>query len=232
MSAESPLRHGEPAGFNLIETLRWEPAAGFVRLDRHLARLFASAAELGFRYDTSLIATELAQAVNGANTPLRIRLVLSPDGGAQVSVHPFEPLAAGTVWKLRLAHTTLRSGDGLLRHKTTRRETYAQARTEYSAAEADEVLLANERGELCEGTITTLFADPGDGVLLTPALACGLLAGVLRGELLEQAKAREAILTLGDLSAARALYVGNSLRGLIVARLAQAPHVAPSPAAC
>jgi branched-subunit amino acid aminotransferase/4-amino-4-deoxychorismate lyase len=42
------------------------------------------------------------------------------------------------------------------------------------------VILANERGELCEGTITSLFLDDGSGILKTPPLACGLLAGVLR----------------------------------------------------
>ena len=31
---------------SLIETLRWEPAGGFVRLERHLARLQRSAAAL------------------------------------------------------------------------------------------------------------------------------------------------------------------------------------------
>ena len=40
--------------------------------------------------------------------------------------------------------------------------------------------MANERGEICEGTITNIFADFGDGVLMTPRLDCGLLPGVLR----------------------------------------------------
>ncbi|TIX48763.1 MAG: hypothetical protein E5V33_30300, partial [Mesorhizobium sp.] len=98
--------------------------------------------------------------------------------------------------------------------------TYQRARAEYLASRADEVLLANERGELCEGTITNLFADFGDGVLATPRLDCGLLPGVLRGELLDEGRAREAIYTLDDLKSAKAIFVGNSLRGLIPARLA------------
>lgn len=220
MSAEGPLRDGKPAGFDLIETLRWEPAVGFIRLDRHLARLSASAAELGFAFDKDTATAALAEAVRGADAPVRMRLLLSSDGTAATTAQPFQPLPTETVWRLKLARATLRSGDRLLRHKTTRRETYVQARTEYLAAEADEVLLANERGELCEGTITTLFADFGDATLLTPALDCGLLAGVLRGELLDAGKAREAILTMADLQTARTLYVGNSLRGMIAARLA------------
>ena len=220
MSAQGPLRDGEPAGFDLIETLRWEPEAGFVRLDRHLARLAASAAELGFAFDRGRAAAALAEAVRGAQTPMRARLLLSPDGGANAMAQPFAALPKGTLWRLKLASTALRSGDRLLRHKTTRREAYARARAEYPAGEADEVILANERGEACEGTITTLFADFGDGILLTPRLDCGLLAGVLRAEMLDQGQARQAVLPASDLGKAKALFVGNSLRGLIPAQLA------------
>jgi len=220
VSAQGPLRDGEPAGFDLIETLRWEPGVGFVRLDRHLARLASSAAELGFAFDRERAAATLAEAVRGAQTPMRARLLLPSDGSASVTVQPFAALPEGTLWRLKLASTTLRSGDRLLRHKTTRREAYAQARAEYPTAEVDEVLLANERGEVCEGTITTLFADFGDGILLTPHLDCGLLAGVLRAELLDRGQARQAILPAADLGKAKALFVGNSLRGLIPARLA------------
>jgi branched-subunit amino acid aminotransferase/4-amino-4-deoxychorismate lyase len=49
--------------------------------------------------------------------------------------------------------------------------------------------------------------------LLTPPLACGLLPGVLRAELLSQGRAREAVLTPRDLEGE--VWFGNSLRGLI-----------------
>jgi 4-amino-4-deoxychorismate lyase len=42
---------------------------------------------------------------------------------------------------------------------------------------------------------------------------------VLRGEMIDEGKAKEAVLTVADLCAATALYVGNSLRGLISATL-------------
>ena len=72
---------------------------------------------------------------------------------------------------------------------------------------------------LCEGTITSLFLDDGSGILKTPPLAAGLLAGVLREELLDSGKAVEAVLRPQDLSGAT-IYAGNSLRGLIRAVLA------------
>ncbi|UCI09167.1 aminotransferase class IV family protein [Mesorhizobium sp. B1-1-8] len=220
MSVESALRDGNRADFELIETMRWEPGSGFLRFDRHLARLYASAAELGFACDPQRIGETLMNAVGTHGVALRVRLVLSRNGEAAAAAQAYEPLAAEQVWRLQLARVRLDSGNTLLRHKTSRRDTYQQARAEYLATRADEVLLANERGELCEGTITNLFADFGDGMLATPRLDCGLLPGILRGELLDEGRAVEAIYSFEDLKSAKAIFVGNSLRGLIPARLA------------
>lgn len=220
MSAESALRDGNTADFQLIETMRWEPGPGFLRFDRHLARLYGSAAELGFHCDPGKVGEALSSAVSGSGVAMRTRLVLSRDGEVTASAQPYEPLAADKVWMLRLARTRLDSYDTLLRHKTSRRQLYTHARAEYLVTQADEVLMANERGEICEGTITNVFADLGDGVLATPRLDCGLLPGVLRAQLLDEGRAREAIYSLDDLKSARTLFVGNSLRGLIPARLA------------
>lgn len=226
MPAESPLRDGESPDFELIETMRWEPAGGFVRFERHLTRLYASARELGFSYDPERIGETLRNAISNPAVALRARLVLSPNGDVSASTQPYEALPAGKVWTLRFARTRLDSSDPLLRHKTTRRQAYMKARSEYQVHQADEVILLNERRAVCEGTITNIFVQTDDGDLLTPALAAGLLPGVLRSELIETGKAREAILEPDDLADAPALFVGNSLRGLILARLAEAAAVA------
>jgi 4-amino-4-deoxychorismate lyase len=219
MSPEGPIRDGSPAGFDLIETMRWEPGTGFVRFERHLARLYASARELGFSYDPQRIGETLKNAIVDPAKLLRTRLVLSADGKVHASTQPFEPLAPNRMWTLRIAHNRLDSTNALLRHKTSRREVFVMARSDYQPHQADEVILLNERGEVCEGTITNIFLDTGDEGLVTPALASGLLPGVLRAELLETGRAREAVLGPADLADAKALFVGNSLRGLIPARL-------------
>jgi len=202
--------------FSLIETLRWQPDAGFLRLDQHLRRLSRSADALGFRQPQDAKG-KLQKEVSG-DVPLRVRLVMTYRGKIDVTATPFEPVPEETVWRLKVAKTKLQSEDSLFRHKTTRREPYEAARAEFSKEEADEVILLNERGEVCEGTITNIFAEAADGMLLTPPLTSGLLPGVLRAELIRERRARGEVLKLDDLRH-RKLFVGNSLRGLIRAEL-------------
>ncbi len=203
--------------FALIETLRWQPEQGFVRLERHLARLEHSAAALGFDMPSDIPA-RLEAAAAGGDSPLRMRLTLDRTGRVDITATPFSKQHDDAVWRVRIAEARLTSGDTLLRHKTTRRAVYDAARAEATASEADEMILLNERDEVCEGTITNVFVADGDGTLLTPPLSCGLLPGILRGALIDQGKARCATLSRQDL-ATRPLYVGNSLRGLIRAQL-------------
>lgn len=204
--------------FSLIETLCWQPHAGFLRLEQHLRRLSRSADALGFRQPQDA-KSKLEKEVSG-EAPLRVRLVMTYRGKMEVTATPFEPVSEGTVWRLKVARTKLQSEDSLFRHKTTRREPYEAARAEFTKEEADEVILLNERGEVCEGTITNLFAEADDGMLLTPPLTSGLLPGVLRAELIRERKARGEVLKLEDLRR-RKLFVGNSLRGLIRAELVE-----------
>ncbi|SOC36936.1 4-amino-4-deoxychorismate lyase [Rhizobium subbaraonis] len=204
---------------SLIETLRWEPESGFVRLERHLERLAASAKALNLT-NADRAASALRNAVShNPETPLRVRLELFVDGRIEVKTAPFAPLPTGAVWTVKISRTTLASDDPLLRHKTSHRTAYEAARAEFAAGEADEVILLNEHGEICEGTITSIFLDDGSGILRTPPLSCGLLAGVLRAELLESDRAREARMRPQDLDG-HTFFMGNSLRGLIPAVLA------------
>lgn len=204
--------------FSLIETMRWQPGEGFLRVDQHLRRLARSADALGFRQPQDALA-KLKAAVEG-DSPLRVRLTMTFRGKIEVIAAPFEPQSEDTVWRLRIAETRLKSDDSLYRHKTSRREPYEAARAEFKPEEADEVLLLNERGEVCEGTITNLFAEVEEGQFVTPALSSGLLPGVLRADLIRERKAKSEVLRPEDLKY-RKLYVGNSLRGLIRAELVE-----------
>lgn len=198
--------------------MRWEPLSGVLRFDLHMARLENSARQLGFVCDMEAVNRRIAETAAG-DSPLKLRLTLAPDGEIRISAAPYEPLPPQTVWRIAVARTRLDQDEPLLRHKTTRRQAYIAAREEYSPSEIDEVILLNRRGEVCEGTITSLFLDAGGAVCTTPALDCGLLDGVLRRELLNNSVVQEGIVTLDALKSARNILVGNSLRGMIRATL-------------
>jgi para-aminobenzoate synthetase/4-amino-4-deoxychorismate lyase len=127
------------------------------------------------------------------------------------------------VWRFAISDQRLNEKNIFLYHKTTRRQFYEREMERHKALTAcDEVVFLNSKGELTEGTRTTLFIEI-DGRLFTPALACGLLPGTLREELLDlpRAAASEAVLTPQDLIEADRIYLGNSVRGLIRAELIQ-----------
>lgn len=205
--------------FELIETLLFDPErGGFVLLERHIARLATSARYFAFAYDEPAVRRALEAAVAGATGRLRVRLLLAEGGEVTVTTTPLPPADPNAVMRFAVSSTRVDSGDLFLFHKTTRRELYDREWQEYSERfGTDEVVYLNERGELAEGSRTTIFIVR-DGELLTPPLAAGLLPGTLRAELLAEGKAREAILTLADLETAGAVFLGNSVRGLVRAQ--------------
>jgi len=198
----------------LIETLRWSASEGFLRMDRHLARMERSAAVFGITFDRASILRALDDAIAGASGPMRVRVTLADDGAIAATAVPLAP-APAEPWTYSVSSDRVDSADIFLFHKTSRRALYD---TELARAATDEVLFLNERGEITEGSRTNVFAEI-DGALVTPPVACGLLDGCLRRELLDEGRCSEAVLTPNDLQRAGALYVGNSLRGLIRAQL-------------
>jgi 4-amino-4-deoxychorismate lyase len=197
---ESALREGgRQPGLRLIETVLWDGERA-PRWPLHAARLRRSAAALGWG------CPEVAPA--GPGHPARLRLTLGAAGDVAWEAHPLP--AAKANWRLGPAPARLRSDNPWLTVKSTRRAAYDAARAALPAG-LDEVMFLNERDEVCEGTITNVFFDRGQG-LRTPPLACGLLPGVLRAEL----ACPEEVLAADDLPRVR-LWVGNALRGLIPA---------------
>jgi para-aminobenzoate synthetase/4-amino-4-deoxychorismate lyase len=205
--AKGKFLDAQPQAFRLIEALRCQDGR-YPLLERHLARLAASADYLGFRCDVAA----LSEALKAFALPLRdrhkVRLLLARDGSCELGS---EAVVSGPRRPLRvaLATTTVDSTDVLRYHKTDQRGLLDDARRRSGA---DEVLFVNERGELTEGSYHALVLRKG-GRLLTPALACGLLPGVLRAELLEHGVIAEAVLTPDDLHRADGFWLINSVRG-------------------
>lgn len=212
---ESPLHETAGPDLKVLETLRYDGDDGFVRLDLHVARMARTCARLRYPFDERALRAALAAAVGKSDDQIRCRVTVDRQGDFAVDLAPLPP--AMQQWRVAVAETTHSSNDPWLALKTTRRDVYDRARAAMADA-ADEVIFLNENGDVCEGSITNIFLPRGDR-LLTPAQACGLLPGVLRQSLLESGRAVEGFLTLDDLRTEQGFFVGNSLRGLIPAKL-------------
>lgn len=203
---ENPLRAGaDDPGLCLIETVLWDGWSA-PRAPLHLARLRAGAKALGW-------ACPEVEFQGPPGRPARVRMTLDRDGQIDMTNAPPPPLEQ--LWRVGLAQERLDSTDPWLRVKSTRRAAYDAARAALPEG-LDEVIFLNERGEVCDGSITTVFFDHGAG-MRTPPLSCGLLPGVLRAEM----DCAEEILSVDDLPSVR-LWVGNALRGLIPAEFVAA----------
>ena len=212
--------------FELLETLMLQDGH-FAFLDRHLARLQQSAKRFAYPADITAIRAALAaHAATYAHQLRRVRLLVSVHGEITVTSTALQSapenwIAASTVAEtvtIAMASRSVDSRHEFLRYKTTARAAYDVHIAE--APDAFDILLWNERDELTEFTRGNVVVAL-EGKLLTPPLACGLLPGVLRAELLEREVIREAVITRNDLKSAEAVWFINSVRGwLAVERFA------------
>lgn len=227
---------GADPGFELFETMCATHEDGVRHLERHLLRLASSAAALGFAFDVPALRTQLDAccARLSPGVPHRMRVALAKDGGVQLQTAPLGALKAiagasteageketvGVLLASEHGFAPTYSGEFLLKHKTTARAEYDRAWREAEARGAFDMLFFNERGELTEGGRSNVFVKLDDQ-WWTPPLVAGLLPGVMRQVLLEDAawQARERVLTREDLLNAQALIICNALRGALPARL-------------
>lgn len=205
-----------PREVGLFETLRLEEGV-LARRDAHVGRICASARLFGWHVDRSALDAELVQVAAAHPAGVwRVRLVLASDGTSRIEAVPFAPTTQR--WRVALARTPVDARDPLLFNKTTRRDVYDAARA--AVPGVDDVLLYNARGEITESTVASLVLDL-DGVRVTPPIVCGLLPGILRGELVARGQVRERVVRLPDLRRAAHVWLVNALRGWIEVDLVQ-----------
>ncbi|WP_379553385.1 aminodeoxychorismate synthase component I [Qipengyuania sp. DGS5-3] len=203
-------------GFDLIETMRFEPETGIAHLELHLERMKASALELGFAFDRHAARNQLHALCFDLDNAARVRLVASRSGEIALEAAPLPP-AWGDPARCIILPIPVDPGDWRLRHKTSDRGFYEDARSVAQQHGADEALFVRPDGLLTEGTITNVFVQAEDGTLRTPAAALGLLPGIQRQAMLTAGAAREAEVRVDDL--ANGFSLANSLRGVMPAKL-------------
>jgi len=194
----SVFDHGLTVGDGVFETIKLIGGRPFA-LRRHIERLHRSA--LGLGLDVPLGEARLRDAIDdllaaapaGEVGRLRVTVTggVAPPGSGRgtsgptliMAVAPLEPWEPDTVaitvpWPRneRSAVTGL---------KTTSYAENVVALAEARRVGATEAIMANLAGNLCEGTGTNVFVVR-HGVLSTPPLLAGCLAGVTRALLLEE----------------------------------------------
>ncbi|MDR6852376.1 para-aminobenzoate synthetase/4-amino-4-deoxychorismate lyase [Sphingomonas sp. BE123] len=194
--------------FDLIETMAFDPVGGIALLERHLARMRASAEAFGIAFDRHGVRNELQAATFRLRHPAKVRLLLSPEGRIAIGTAPMPQAPADPV-TVALARRQVAPRDFRLAHKTSDRRPWPRV------AGAWETLYVDDDGYLTEGSFTSLFVPRGDGVLQTPPLSRGILPGVLRAELIASGRAVEAELRPADLR--HGFQLGNAVRGLVSA---------------
>ncbi|MEJ2690784.1 MAG: aminodeoxychorismate synthase component I [Deltaproteobacteria bacterium] len=227
--------------FQLIETLFWQHDKGFWLLEGHLDRLRNSAVRLQFACDLEKVKKSLADEVGrhgsqaGSGSGRRVRVLLAKDGNLTVSsvacplpkIDLLPPLLDPAKLPLVAISTKKVQSDQFeLYHKTTLRKLYDEERQQAVQKGFVEILFVNENNQLTEGSISNLFVRQHD-CYLTPPLACGLLDGVFRRYLMANSPlpVKEQILTPADLEGADAIYIGNSVRGLMQVALRSSPLI-------
>jgi branched-chain amino acid aminotransferase len=211
--------HGFLLGDGVFETLRVYAGEPFA-LDEHLARLRASAevmripvpAGLGAAAHDVLRANEVSNA--------RVRITLTSGGGpaglargaglptalvVALPLTPGSPTSTAVVSRFRRDEHSPLAGV-----KTTSLAQSVVALAEARDAGADDALVLNMAGNLCEATTANVFLVH-DGVAATPPLNAGCLAGITRAHVLGLG-AEERTMSRADLQQADEAFLTSSTR--------------------
>ena len=239
----SPLDHGFLYGEGVYEVVRTYGGSPFL-FDRHLDRLRSSAArialELPFGDD------ELKQRVRdtcqafaaqpGASVDVYVRIVITR-GVGDISYNPaachsptvviiVKPLQvpAADVYENGVRVTIagiIRNHPGSVspRIKSNNLLNNALAAQEAYRRDAFEAVMRNYRNEISEGSISNIFIVK-NGLVTTPPLDAGLLAGITRAFVLEVAPAagvtiREGVVNDADLFGADECFLTSSTQEIV-----------------
>jgi branched-chain amino acid aminotransferase len=219
----SPLDHGLTTGDGVFETIKIENGRPFA-VRRHLERLVRSAVGLGLPTPDVAAIEGGIEAVVAADPGIlfgRLRITytggvspLSSDRGTsgptvliatQEIKRPSPTSAIVTVPWVRNERSAVAGLKTTSYAENVRALAYAKERG------GSEAIFANTVGNLSEGTGANIFCVY-DGVLITPTLASGALAGVTRGLVLEWFGGTERDVPLEQLFHAEEIFLTSTTR--------------------
>jgi para-aminobenzoate synthetase/4-amino-4-deoxychorismate lyase len=223
--------------FQLFETILWSNDSGYFLLPEHLRRLQNGARFFKFSLDIETVKIELEEkSFLFSERYQRVRLVLEKDGRISITATacvapafltlplPESAMKRPADQRIRFAELPICDGGAYRHYKTTCRSEYdTEYRKVVERGELDAVF-CNSGGEVTEGCISNIIILK-DGIYSTPPVSCGILPGVMRAFLLAQprnsAHLCERLLTRADVENADAVFICNSVRGVVRVTLGQ-----------
>lgn len=220
-------------GDGLFETLRADDGRVFL-LNRHVERLYAGLRAL--RLDIPETPDAMAEAVRetvrrngGGDASIRVTITRGEHRGVTafretgestrvVAVRPL-PKLDPAFWERGVAAVTVRApcraSAPIAGLKTISYIDFLAYKDAADRAGAFEAILVDENDRVLEGASSNVFLVK-DGVLSTPPLSLGILPGVIRGFVIENAaemgiRVQERIIAREDLSTADELFITNSI---------------------
>jgi branched-chain amino acid aminotransferase len=222
------LDHGVTVGDGAFETCKIVRGEAFA-LTRHLRRLGRTLSGLGLPAVDEHRVRDGVAAVLAAGDPIdfgRVRITVTGGAGPLGSDRHESPatiIVAATPSALHAPSAAVVTVPWVRNERAAtaglKTTSYAEnviAVTHARSRGAEEALLANTRGELCEGTASNVFVVT-DGVLRTPPLDSGCLAGITRELAIEWCRAAgldvvEEALPFDVLQSADEVIITNSSR--------------------
>jgi para-aminobenzoate synthetase / 4-amino-4-deoxychorismate lyase len=209
----SLLEENRPV-FELLESFLLSNGEYFL-LEEHMNRLLHSAKYFNFVFDKDKITKTLLHfAKENHEGDFKIRFLLEKNGEisleAQPITKPNKPLV------VTLADHPVDKNNLFLYHKTTNRGVYSQFQRKFP--HVFDVLLWNDQEELTEFTNGNVVLEI-DGVLWTPPIDAGILAGTFRQRLITEGKIQVRTLTKDDLKSCTNIWLINSVRKWVKVQL-------------
>lgn len=222
------LDHGMTVGDGAFETCKIVRGEAFA-LTRHLRRLGRTLSGLGLPAVDEARVRDGVAAVLAEGDPIdfgRVRITVTGGAGPLSSDRNDSPatiIIATTPSSLHAPSAPVVTVPWVRNERAAtaglKTTSYAEnviAITHARSLGAEEALLANTRGELCEGTASNVFVVT-DGVLRTPPLESGCLAGITRELAIEWCRAAgmevvEETLPFDILKSADEVIITNSSR--------------------
>lgn len=217
-------------GYGLFETMR--VYRGAIQLaDHHWARLFAGMHQLYFEVPVLMTPKWLTEQVlrtvgrNKAEGLCRVRMQVYAGGGGLYSNESRKPYFVIECFSLEednmilnengltigIATGISKSPDTLANLKSCNALMYAMAAKQAKAQQWNDALICNTNGHIIESTIANLFWVK-DGIIYTPPLADGCIAGVMRRHIMTLTTVTEKCCTDDELQQADEVFLTNAIK--------------------